>query len=56
MNTEAPSKRPKAAAQPAVLRLLESWRRETSYDAQAWPRVRRALAKNRLCRRAAFND
>ena len=35
-------------AKPAAVRLLESWRRETAYDAHAWPRVRRALSRTAL--------
>jgi hypothetical protein len=46
------AKRPKHA----VIRLLETWSRETAYDAHAWPKVRRALAKNRLSRRARLDD
>ena len=56
MNTDVLTKRAKPATKPAVLRLLDSWRHEAAYDAQAWPRVRRALAKNRLSHRAVLND
>jgi len=51
-----PSRRTKVTAKPAVLRLLESWCRESAYDSRAWPRVRRSLAANRLSERPALND
>ncbi len=43
-------------SKPAVIRLLESWGRESAYDTQAWPRVRRALSKHRLSHRPTLND
>jgi hypothetical protein len=53
--TTTPKNSPKRARHPA-LRLFEKWRREAVYDAKAWPRVRRALEKNRLSNRPAFDD
>ncbi|MBI5800178.1 MAG: hypothetical protein HZA92_05545 [Verrucomicrobia bacterium] len=50
------ARRAKPAAKPAVLRLLETWSRESDYDSRAWPRVRRSLAVNRLSARPALNE
>jgi hypothetical protein len=52
--TTAPALK-KRAKHPA-LRLLEKWRTEADYDAKAWPRVRRALQKNRLSTRPALDE
>ena len=51
------SKRKTKMAKPEAVTLIRAWmEREADYDAQAWPRAKRVIEKNRLSARSRFND
>ncbi len=41
---------------PSVIRLLRAWSRQSIESTEPWARVRRAIEKNRLSNRPAFDE